>query len=105
MEEENQKVLVELLRRIKREHPDKNIWCFTGYEFEDLMIHGKKHTKVSMEILSYIDVLVTGRFDITKRDISDNNRWRGSTNQRVIDVKQSLAENKLITVKDLPNNN
>lgn len=105
MEQENQRVLVSLLRKAKRVFPTKDIWLWTGYEFEDLLPGGIKHCEVTDEILSLVDVAVVGPFVLEERDISDNNRWRGSRNQRVIDVPTSLKKHKRVYVKDIPNNN
>ena len=105
MEEENQRVIVTLLRKIKEQYPQKDIWLWTGYEFEDLLKGGRKYCEVTEEILSYVDVAVVGPFVFEERDISDNNRWRGSRNQRVIDVQESLKKGEKIFIKNIPNNN
>ncbi|MBE6642923.1 MAG: anaerobic ribonucleoside-triphosphate reductase activating protein [Clostridia bacterium] len=95
-EPENQKALVALLKRVRQELPNKNIWCYTGYLFEELI--GKKpsraFTDTSLEMLSLIDVLVDGEFVEEKKDISL--KFRGSSNQRIIDVKESLQLNTAI---------
>ena len=95
MEESNQAELVNLLRRVKSELPQKNIWCYSGYTFDtDLIQGGKAHFQYTDEILSYIDVLVDGEF---KTDLKNLNlKFRGSSNQRVIDVKESLKNNKIV---------
>lgn len=64
-----------------------NVWCYTGYTFEQLLLLSKKNTKI-IDFLSQIDVLIDGRFDLSKKSL--NVRFRGSTNQRIIDVKKSL---------------
>lgn len=92
---QNRNELVSLVKRIKTELPEKDIWIWTGYEFEEIK---------DIELVKYCDVAVTGRFDITRRDISDANRWRGSTNQRVIDVQASLKSKKTIGLGGIPNN-
>lgn len=102
MEEENQRVLVKLFKKLKEQYPQKNIWCYTGYEFDDLL--HRKHCEVTDELLSYIDVLVVGPFILDERDISDDNRWRGSRNQRCIDVHDTLREKHPVFVKGIPNN-
>ena len=80
--------ILNLVRRIKKE-TGKNIWCWTGYKYEDLIkIDGK------LEVLQYIDVLIDGRFEIAKKDLML--KYRGSSNQRVIDVQQTLQLNKVI---------
>lgn len=91
----NQTELLSLVKRVKSELPDKDIWVWTGYEWEDI--------KYS-ELTKFLDVVVTGRFILEQRDISDDNRWRGSTNQRVLDVKASLNSGKAIGLGGIPNN-
>lgn len=89
LEIRNFSTLQPLLAKIKREYSAKDIWCYTGYTFEELLKNEKQK-----ELLSYIDVLVDGPFDCTKRDITL--RFRGSSNQRIIDVKESLNQNNII---------
>ena len=103
-EEENQRECVKLLRKIKEQYPNKDIWSWTGYEYADLLEGGVKHCEVTDELLSYIDVIVVGEFVLSKRDISDANRWRGSTNQRVIDLNKTRASGKVVMLADIPNN-
>lgn len=94
-EPENQPVLVDLLRLIKKTYPNKNIWCYTGYILDkDLLKESRVRTPYTDEMLSYIDVLVDGPFIIEKKNIML--KFRGSTNQRVIDLKKTLKENKII---------
>ena len=94
-EPENQPVLVELLRLIKKTYPNKNIWCYTGYILDkDLLKESRVITPYTDEMLSYIDILVDGPFIIEKKNIML--KFRGSTNQRVIDLKKTLKENKII---------
>lgn len=95
MEHINQQGLLPLLREVKNKYPDKNIWCYSGYTFEkDIMNNMYKNWKETPEFLSYIDVLVDGKFEEDKKDLSL--RFRGSSNQRIIDVKKSLASEKTI---------
>lgn len=83
-EPENQRVLVELLRRVRRELPGKDIWCYTGFVFEkDLLAGGRAFTEVTEEMLSMIDVLVDGPFVMEQKDITL--KFRGSRNQRLLD--------------------
>lgn len=94
-EPQNQKELVSLLTRIKREYPQKTVWCYTGYDFErDILAHGVGDGSVTDAMLSCIDVLVDGKFVEEKKDLSL--RFRGSSNQRIIDVKRSLKEGKTL---------
>lgn len=78
---------LELCKRLK-EKGNKNIWLYTGYVYENLFKIGKD------EILKYVDILVDGRFDTTKKDITL--KFKGSINQRVINVKESIKQNKVI---------
>lgn len=84
-EEENQEVLVELLETIKQTYPNKDIWCWTGYLYEDLIQGGKKHTKDTEKMLSLIDVLVDGPFVQAQRNLML--KFRGSENQRLLRLK------------------
>lgn len=87
--------LVELLQEFHLQNPDKNVWIFTGYEFE--RIKNRRLTK-------YVDVAVVGPFILEQRDISDANRWRGSRNQRVIKVQESLVTGQPVMLENIPNN-
>ncbi|MCD8089416.1 MAG: anaerobic ribonucleoside-triphosphate reductase activating protein [Clostridiales bacterium] len=98
-EPENQKEIVKLLRRLKNELPEKNVWAFTGFLLEDLLREDfEKHCEATNEILSLTDVLVDGRFELSKRNISL--KFRGSENQRVINLRETLKENKIILLYD-----
>lgn len=95
LEHVNQQGVLPLLRKVKEKFPDKNIWCYSGYTFEkDIMGKMYKEWKETPELLSYLDVLVDGEFEEDKKDIKL--RFRGSSNQRIIDVKKSLKENKTV---------
>lgn len=85
-------MLIRLLKRIKNE-TNKNIWVWSGFLYQDII-----KTNFGRTILHFIDVLVDGKFEIDKKDISL--RFRGSKNQRVIDVQKSLLENKIILWRD-----
>ena len=80
----------------KERFPNKNIWCYSGFTFEEITGQEKSraHTDISKEMLGLIDILVDGRFVEEKKDISLV--FRGSSNQRIIDVKKSLKEKKII---------
>lgn len=95
-EPENQKVLLPLLERIHQQLPQKNVWIYTGYLFDaDLSRGGKCYLDgITDKILALTDVLVDGRFMLDKADVSLN--YRGSSNQRIILVKQSLAQHKIV---------
>ena len=95
MEIENQRALVPLLRKVRKELPGKDIWCYTGFVYErDLTPGGKRHIEVTDEMLSMIDVLVDGPYEEKKRNISL--KFRGSENQRVIDMKKTREEGKAV---------
>lgn len=95
-EPQNQEAVVKLLRRIREELPEKTIWAFSGYLFEKDMLSGRIGD-VS-EYLSYLDVLVDGPFIMAQKNLSL--RFRGSENQRIIDVKASLAAGETILWDD-----
>ncbi len=98
-EPENQRVLVTLLRKVRNEMPQKDIWSYTGFIYEkDLLPGERKHTEVTEEMLSYLDVLVDGPFVLSRKDISL--KFRGSSNQRVLDMKKTLAAGKAVLYLD-----
>lgn len=75
--------------KIKELYPDKTIWCYTGYMYEEI---------ADLNILNYIDVLIDGEYIEELRDITL--AFKGSSNQKVIDVQKSLKENKIILYED-----
>lgn len=87
-EEENQRALLPFMRDVRRLYPRKSVWFFSGYTFE-VITAGRKRCEATDELLSMIDVLVDGPF--VEEMHSVNLRFRGSTNQRVIDVKTTLS--------------
>ena len=95
-EPENQRVLVELLRRVKKAYPGKNVWCYSGYTIEKIRGDGHPHCEVSDEMLSMIDVLVDGKFVEDLKDISL--KFRGSANQRILDVPKTIASGEIVKV-------
>lgn len=91
----NQQGLLPLVKQVKEKFPDKNIWCYTGYTFEtDVMDHMYKYWKETPELLSYIDVMVDGKFVEEKKNAKL--RFRGSSNQRILDVPKSVREKKAV---------
>lgn len=89
MEPENQRVLLPLLKKVRALFPEKDIWCYTGYTFEtDLMEESRAKCECTQELLDNIDILVDGKFVEELKDISL--QFRGSSNQRIIDVKASM---------------
>ncbi len=94
-EPENQRVLVKLLKKVREIYPHKSIWCYTGYLMdEELLKESKARCEVTDEMLSYIDVLVDGEFVLEKKNIML--KFRGSENQRLIDVKKSLSMGEIV---------
>lgn len=94
-EPSNQRELIYLIQRVKKELPEKNIWMFTGFTYDrDLVPGGSKYTEVTNQILENIDVLVDGKFVEELKDI--RLKFRGSSNQRIIDVKKTLETNQVI---------
>ena len=91
----NQKELRPFLERVRKQCPGKNIWCYTGYIYErDVLERMVPKWNETSRILELIDILVDGPFMEEKKDISL--RFRGSSNQRIIDVKKSLAAGETI---------
>ena len=102
-EPQNQPALVELLRQIRTTYPEKSIWAFSGYLFDKDIAPGKLgDPAITEEFLSYLDVLVDGRFVEEKKDLTL--RFRGSSNQRLIDVKQSLQQGTVVLWEDWQGN-
>lgn len=88
-EPQNQPAILDLLRQIKAKMPEKSIWAFSGYLFEKDILAGCLGPKeITEELISYVDVLVDGPFIMERKDLML--RFRGSSNQRLIDVKASL---------------
>jgi anaerobic ribonucleoside-triphosphate reductase activating protein len=97
-ERQNQKVLLPFLHKVKEKFPQKNIWCYTGYTFEDeLLSESRARCEYTDEMLGLIDVLVDGEFKEELKDITL--AFRGSSNQRIIDVKESLKQGQTILWK------
>lgn len=95
MEPANQKGLLNLVKRVKQTYPNKTIWCYTGYLFdEELLKPSRAHCDFTKELLSYIDILVDGKFVEELKDVSL--RFKGSSNQRVIDVQKSLKSDSVV---------
>lgn len=93
MQQTMDSTLVNLLKRIKSE-TNKSIWLWSGYLYEDIIADKKR-----LEILKYVDVLVDGQFKEQLKDI--RLKHRGSSNQRIIDVQQSLKNNVIIEKEEL----
>jgi len=92
-EPENQRELIKLLRRVRAELPEKDIWSYTGFVYEkDLLAGQRKHCEVTDEMLSLLDVLVDGPFVEELKNI--RLIFRGSSNQRVLNMKETLKQGK-----------
>ena len=110
--EQNLDEVLSLIQEIRISYPEKTIWLYTGFEWDDIMcsfvglqadhvVLSEKDIKVwekRREIISNVDVLVDGEYIDEQKDLTL--KWRGSKNQHVIDVKQSLAQNKMILYCD-----
>ena len=98
-EPENQPAILDLLRKIKSQYPDKSVWAFSGYLFDKDILSGRLGPwEITKEFLSYVDVLVDGPFVESKKDLSL--RFRGSSNQRIIDVPASLSKDEVVLWED-----
>lgn len=98
-EPENQRALLPFLRRLRRELPEKTVWAFTGFTWEELHTEGSHpRCEVTDELLSLIDVLVDGRYVEELKDIGL--RFRGSGNQRLLDLNATRASGKLTLLPD-----
>ena len=97
LEPQNQAVLYPFLRELKKRFPNKTIWCYTGCvldEVSGLLTDENKNISVTKDLISLFDVLVDGPFVEEKKDI--RLKFRGSSNQRVIDVKKTLASKQCV---------
>ncbi len=94
-EPENQPQVLEVVKKIKEELPNKTIWCYTGFLYDKQLLEGTVGNKGTvLDILENIDVLVDGKF--VEQLKSPDLLFRGSSNQRIIDVKKSLEQNEVI---------
>lgn len=85
---QNREELLEIIKEIKEKFPDKNIWVYTGYKYENIE---------KLDIINYIDVLVDGKF---VKDLADSQlHWKGSVNQRVINVKKSISKGSIVLLE------
>ena len=97
LEPQNQKALYPFVKKVKKAYPDKTIWCYTGFVFDEksgLLKETHKNTEWTKELISTFDVLVDGAYIEELKDIRLN--FRGSSNQRVIDVKKSLSKGECV---------
>lgn len=85
----NRDEITRLAKKYKQKHPDKTIWLYTGYLWEQIS---------NLEVIKYVDVLIDGKFD---EALSDKNiHWKGSSNQRTIDVQSTLAKGEVVLYED-----
>lgn len=99
LERSNQQGLLPFIRRVKKELPGKDIWCYTGYTFErDILEKMCAEWEGTKELLSYIDVLVDGEFVQALKDLGL--RFRGSSNQRIINLPESLRTGETVLWED-----
>lgn len=95
LEHANQKGLLPLIKKVKEKFPQKSIWCYTGFDFEkDVMGNMYKNWEETKELVKNIDVIVDGKFEQELKNPSL--KFRGSENQRLIDVQKSMKENQII---------
>ena len=98
-EPENQRALLPFLRKLRRELPEKTVWTFTGFTWEELHTEGSHpRCEVTDELLNLIDVLVDGRYVEERKDIGL--RFRGSSNQRLLDLNATRASGELTLLPD-----
>lgn len=95
MDPRNQETVCALVRRVRETYPDKTIWCYSGYTLDEQLLAGKVGDPQTVrELLSMLDVLVDGRFVEEQKDLTL--RFRGSANQRLIDVPKTLQTGKIV---------
>lgn len=91
----NQLGLLPLVRKVVETYPNKNIWCYTGYDYEkDILADMVDKWPATKELLSYIDILVDGEFVEDLKDLTL--RFRGSSNQRIIDLKKTTEAQEIV---------
>lgn len=97
-EPSNQRALLPFVKRVRETFPDKTIWAYTGFTYEELKTDGSHpRCEVTDELLGLLDVLVDGRFVEEKKDL--RLRFRGSSNQRIIDVRRTLASGEVVLLE------
>ena len=95
LEPRNQEGLLPLVKKVKKKFPNKNIWCYTGFDFEkDVVGKMAKDNETTRELLKYIDIIVDGKFEENKKDLKL--QFRGSSNQKIVDVKKSLQTGQIV---------
>lgn len=94
MEPENRPFVFSLAKKLREKYPEKTIWLYSGYLFDTEMLEWAKTDEIVKSLLPLIDVIVDGEFHIKEKNLGL--KFRGSENQRLIDVQRSLAEGKTI---------
>ena len=98
-EPQNQPAVVNLLRQVKEKYPEKSVWAYSGYLFDRDILAGRLGPwEITEEYISYLDVLVDGPFIQSRKNLSL--RFRGSDNQRLINVPQSLKTGEIVLWQD-----
>ena len=98
MEPENQPALLDLVRQVKQAYPEKNIWCFSGYLYDDLAAGKIGDGAVTRALLGLVDVLVDGEFILARKKLQL--RFRGSENQRLIDLRKTEQAGQVVLWTD-----
>ena len=97
LEPQNQEALLPFVKALKRRYPQKSVWCYTGYTLDErsgTLCEAEKNTEYTKELISLFDVLVDGAYVEELKDI--RLKFRGSANQRVIDVQKTLAKGECV---------
>ena len=94
MEPENRPFVFSLAKKLREKYPEKSIWLYSGYLFDTEMLEWAKTDEIVKNLLPLLDVIVDGEFHIKEKNLGL--KFRGSENQRLIDVQRSLAEGKTI---------
>lgn len=104
LEPQNLETVYKIVKAVKESFPNKSIWLYTGYTWKEILDKEEKYEDFEingtspLDIVKYCNVLVDGKYEEDKRDISL--AWRGSSNQRCIDVQESLKQNKVVLYCD-----
>lgn len=97
LEPQNQLALYPFVKKVKKLYPNKNVWCYTGFTFDEKtgeLKETKKNTRATKDLIALFDVLVDGPFIEEKKDI--RLKFRGSSNQRIIDVQKTLQNGECV---------
>ena len=98
MEPQNTDTVLEIIRKVKQSYPQKDVWCYTGYEYEkDLLAREAAGDRNMTELLELIDVLVDGEFIEEKKNL--RLAFRGSENQRLIDLKKTRLAGQVVCLE------